>query len=71
MNESQTVLERLSASHPVHHELRTPEDGHPSLDLSVFGTPAGISEKDVIEGWNLDKFAVTNAGKVTEFSKFY
>ena len=71
VNDSQTVLDRLSASHPIHYELLAPEDEPPSLDLSVFGTPAGVSDEQIIEGWNHDKFAFTKAGKVTEFSKFY
>lgn len=70
MNDSQTVLDRLSASHPIHYELRPPEDEPPSLDLSVFGTPAGVSDEDIMEGWNSDKFAFTNAGKVTGFGRF-
>lgn len=70
VNDSQTVLDRLSASHPIHYELLAPEDEPPSLDLSVFGTPAGVSDEQIIEGWNHDKFAFTNAGKVTEFGRF-
>lgn len=70
VNDSQTVLDRLSASHPIHYELLAPEDEPPSLDLSVFGTPAGVSDEQIIEGWNNDKFAFTNAGKVTEFGRF-
>lgn len=42
----------------------------PSLDLSVFGTPAGISDEAISQGWNVENFAYTNVDKVTEFGRF-
>jgi hypothetical protein len=38
--------------------------------LSVFGTPAGVSDKEIIEGCNVENFAYTDVGKVTEFGRF-
>lgn len=34
-------------SHPIHYELVC-KDGQPEIDLSVFGTPSGLSDDDVI-----------------------
>ena len=70
MNDTVSVRDRVSASHPVHYELCAADDKPPSLDLSVFGTPAGISDEEIIEGWNIENFAYTNVGKVTEFGRF-
>ena len=57
MNDTVSVRDRVSASHPVHYELCAADDKPPSLDLSVFGTPAGISDEEIIEGWNIENFA--------------
>ena len=70
MNDTVSVRDRVSASHPVHYELCAADDKPPSLDLSVFGTPAGISDEEIIEGWNVENFAYTDVGKVTEFGRF-
>jgi len=69
-NDTVSVRDRVSASHPVHYELCAADDKPPSLDLSVFGTPAGVSDEDIIEGWNVENFAYTDVGKVTEFGRF-
>jgi hypothetical protein len=69
-NDTVSVRDRISASHPVHYELCAADDKPPSLDLSVFGTPAGVSDEDIIEGWNVENFAYTDVGKVTEFGRF-
>ena len=70
MNDTVSIRDRVSASHPVHYELCAADDKPPSLDLSVFGTPAGISDEEIIEGWNVENFAYTDVGKVTEFGRF-
>ena len=64
------VRDRVLASHPIHFELQATDDEPPSLDLSVFGTPAEVSDDDVIEGWNTENFAYTTADKVTEYGRF-
>lgn len=69
-NDTTNLRDRVSASHPIHFELRATDDEPPSLDLSVFGTPAGVSDEDIIEGWDPENFAYTNVNKVTEFGKF-
>jgi hypothetical protein len=69
-NETVSVRDRVSASHPVHYELCAADDKPPSLDLSVFGTPAGVSDEEIIEGWNAENFAYTDVRKVTEFGRF-
>jgi hypothetical protein len=65
-----SLRDRVSASHPVHYELCAADDRPPSLDLSVFGTPSGVSDEEIIEGWNEENFAYTDIGKVTEFGRF-
>jgi hypothetical protein len=35
-------------SHAVHFELSYPDRGFPEVDLSVFGTPPGASDDDII-----------------------
>jgi hypothetical protein len=69
-NDTVSVRDRVSASHPVHYELCAADDKPPSLDLSVYGTPAGVSDEEIIEGWNIENFAYTDVGKVTEFGRF-
>jgi hypothetical protein len=70
MNGTANVRDRVSASHPIHFELSAVDDEPPSLDLSVFGTPAGVSDEAVIQGWNAENFAYTDVDKVTEFGRF-
>jgi hypothetical protein len=70
MNDTVSVRDRVSASHPVHYELCAADDKPPSLNLSVFGTPARISDEEIIEGWNIENFAYIDVGKVTEFGRF-
>jgi hypothetical protein len=65
-----SLRDRVSASHPVHYERCAADDRPPSLDLSVFGTPPGVSDEEIIEGWNEENFAYTDIGKVTEFGRF-
>jgi hypothetical protein len=69
-NDTANVRDRISASHPIHFELSAIDDAPPSLDLSVFGTPAGASNEAVIRGWNAENFAYTDVDKVTEFGRF-
>jgi hypothetical protein len=69
-NDTVSVRDRVSASHPVHYELCVADDKPPSLDLSVSGTPAGVSDEEIIQGWNVENFAYTDVGKVTEFGRF-
>lgn len=64
------MRDRVSVCHPVHYELCAADDEPPSLGLSVFGTPAGVSDENVMEGWNADNFAYTNIDKVSEFGRF-
>jgi hypothetical protein len=64
------VRDRVSASHPIYFELSAIDDEPPSLDLSVFGTPAAVSDEAVIQGWNAERFAYTDVDKVTEFGRF-
>ncbi|KAM0721315.1 hypothetical protein Q7P37_003019 [Cladosporium fusiforme] len=70
IKDTKKVRDRASASHPIHIELVAAEDEPPSLDLSIFGTPTGVSDEDIIQGWNEDKFAYTTVDKVTEFRRF-
>lgn len=70
INDKNSVRDRVSASHPVHLELCATDDEAPSLDLSVFGTPAGVSDDDIVQGWNAENFAYTQVDKVTEFGRF-
>jgi len=70
MKDTKNVKDRASASHPIHIELVAAEEQPPSLDLSIFGTPTGVSDKEIIQGWNEDKFAYTTVDKVTEFGRF-
>lgn len=70
MNDTTNVRDRISASHPIHFELSATGGEPPSLDLSVFGTPAGVSDEAIIQGWNVENFAYTNVDKVTEFGRF-
>lgn len=65
-----SVRDRASASHPIHYELSAAEDEPLLLDLSVFGTPVGVSDDDIIMGWNAEKFAYTDADRVSEFGRF-
>lgn len=69
-NDTASLRERVSASHPIHFELCVSGDEPPSLDLSVFGTPAEVSDEDIIQGWNAENFAYTKVDKVTEFGRF-
>jgi hypothetical protein len=69
-NDTANVQDRVSASHPIHFELSATDCEHPSLDLSVFGTPAGVSDQAIIQGWNVENFAYTDVDKVTEFGRF-
>lgn len=65
-----SVRDRASASHPIHYELSAAGDEPLLLDLSVFGTPVGVSDEDIIVGWNAEKFAYTGIDKVSEFGRF-
>jgi hypothetical protein len=65
-----SVRDRASTSHPIHYELSAAEDEPLSFDLSVFGTPVGVSDEDIIMGWNAEKFAYTDVDKVSEFGRF-
>jgi hypothetical protein len=56
----------ISVSHLVHYELCTADDKPRLLDLSVFGTPAGVSDEDIIEGWSVGNLAYTDVSLVTE-----
>lgn len=69
-NNAASLRDRVSASHPIHFELSSTDEEPPSLDLSVFGTPAGVSDEDIIQGWNVENFAYTKVDKVTEFGRF-
>jgi hypothetical protein len=48
MNNTVSVQDRVSASHPVHYELCVANNKPPLLDLSVFGTPARVSNEEII-----------------------
>jgi hypothetical protein len=50
MNDTANVRDRMSVSHPIHFELSATGDEPLSLDLSVFGTPAGVSDEAIIQG---------------------
>lgn len=65
-----SVRDRASATHPIHYELSAAGDEPLTLDLSVFGTPIGVSDEDIIMGWNAEKFAYTDVDKVSEFGRF-
>jgi hypothetical protein len=65
-----SVRDRASASHPIHYELSAAENEPLSFDLSVFGTPVGVSDEDIIIGWNAEKSAYTDVDKVSEFGRF-
>jgi hypothetical protein len=69
-NDTVSVRDRVSASDPAHYELCAADNKPPSLDLSIFGTPAGVSDEEIIEGWNVENFTYTDVGKVTEFERF-
>lgn len=69
-NDTASLRDRVSASHPIHFELCVNDDEPPSLDLSVFGTPAEVSDEDIIQGWNAENFVYTKVDKVTEFGRF-
>lgn len=69
-DDTSNLHDRVSASHPIHFELSTTDNEPPSLDLSVYGTPAGVSDDDIIKGLNADNFAYTDVDKVTEFGRF-
>jgi hypothetical protein len=69
-NDTVSARNRVLASHPVYYELCTADDKPPSLDLLVFGTPARVSDEEVIEGWNIENFTYTDVSKVTEFGRF-
>jgi len=56
-NDTAIVRDRVSASHPIHFELTATGGEPPSLDLSVLGTPAGVSDEAIIQGWNVENFA--------------
>lgn len=60
----------MLASHSIHFELSATDGEPPSLDLSVFGTLAGVSDEAIIQGWNVENFAYTDVDKVTEFGRF-
>lgn len=45
-----SVRDRLSSSHPVHIELVPPHGGRVVLDLSIYGTPEGVSDDDLVAG---------------------
>lgn len=70
MRDTDSVRDRASASHPIHIELLSAKGEAPLLDLSIFGTPAGVSDEQIIQGWNDDEFAYTSVDKVTEFGRF-
>lgn len=64
------VRDRFSSSHPIHIEL-VPSNGDPvSLDLSIFGTPEGVPDDEIVVGWNADQFAYTSTERVTEFGRY-
>jgi hypothetical protein len=69
-NDAANMRDRVSASHPIHFELQATGDEPPLLDLSVFGTPAGVSDENIIEGWNSENFAYTESDRVTELGRF-
>ena len=69
-DDASNLHDRVSASHPIHFELTTTDNEPPSLDLSVYGTAAGVSDDDIIKGLNADNFAYTDVDKVTEFGRF-
>lgn len=56
--------------HPIHYELECGNTEVPTLDLSVYGTPKGISDDDVIRGTNEDLFAFADAAELTTYGKF-
>lgn len=56
--------------HPIHYELECNNTEVPTLDLSVYGTPKGISDDDVIRGTNEDLFAFADAAELTTYGKF-
>lgn len=65
-----SVRDRASASHSIHYELSAAELEPLLLDLSVFGTPIGVSDDNIIMGWNAERFAYTDADRVSEFGRF-
>jgi hypothetical protein len=69
-NDTVNLRDRASASHPIHFELSVTDDEPPSLDLSVFGTPTGVSDEEIVQGWDVENFAYTKVDKVTEYGRF-
>jgi len=69
-NNTANVEDMVSALHPKHFELSAIGDEPTTLDLSVFGTPAGVSDEAIIRGWNAENVAYTDVDKVTESGRF-
>ena len=63
------VRDIISVSHLVHCELCTADNKPRLLDLSVFGTPAGVSDEDIIEGWSVENLAYMDVSIVTELGR--
>jgi hypothetical protein len=67
-HDTANLRDRVSALHPIRFERCATDDEPSLLDLSVFRTPAGGS-KSVIEVWNAENFAYTEAERVTEIGR--
>jgi hypothetical protein len=57
-------------SHLVHCNLCAADNKPRLLDLSVFGTPAGVSDEDIIERWNVENLAYADVSIATELGGF-
>lgn len=60
----------ISVSHLVYCELCIADDKPRVLDLSIFGTPAGVSDENIIEGWSVENLTYTDVSIVTELGGY-
>jgi hypothetical protein len=63
------VQDIRSSSCPVPFTLETSEGASPTFDLSVFGTPNGVSDDEIIIGKNAEDFHYTSKNKLKLFGK--
>lgn len=56
--------------HPIYYDLEVLEDGPPSLDLSIYGTPVGKADNDVAPQCTHEKFRFTTTDKVALFGSY-
>ena len=65
------VQDIQSSSRPVHFTLETLQGEIPTLDLSILGTPNGVSDDEIIIGKNAENFHYTHKKNLKLFGEHH